>query len=266
MMPGAPRRFLFAIRAGFMGLPRATRRLVAVCLGGYLLSFAFGPVLYFYFGLVPVLLVKRLWVWQPVTYMFMHGSLLHLSLNVFMLWMLGRLVEPAMGAKNFLTFFFATGLGAALFNVLLTPHSAVPIVGASGAIYGLLLAFAMLYPEETVYLYFLIPVRARYLAVVLGIVEFAASFASGYTGIANLAHLGGLLTGYLYLKFFPLAGNTRRHSNLFYSGWDHTGGPAPRGRQEQLNELLDKIRAGGLDSLSKEELRRLDEFSGRARR
>jgi len=268
-MPAFPRRlFVDAPRAlwrMYRALPRATKALVTVCAGGYLLSSILGPLLYFYFGLVPYLLVKKFWLWQPVTYLFMHGSLWHLLFNVFMLWMLGRLVEPVMGTRNFLKFFFITGLGAALVNVLLTPLSPVPIVGASGAIYGLLLAFAVLYPDAMVYLYFVVPVRAKYLAVVLGVIEFLASFASSYTGIANLAHLGGLFTGYLYLKFFsPFVAAGKKES--YYGEWDSTGYASSSEEAARLDALLDKVENEGLASLTGQERRRLDEISARLRR
>ncbi|MBI4051770.1 MAG: rhomboid family intramembrane serine protease, partial [Elusimicrobia bacterium] len=154
------------------------------------------------FGLIPVKVWREFWLWQLGTYLFLHGSFWHLVFNCFVLWMFGRLIEAGWGSREFLKYFFITGMGAALFNVVLAPSSGIPVVGASGAIYGLLVAFAMMYPDSIVYFYFLIPMTARQMAILLGLLEFVSSVSGVRPGVSSLAHLGGMLTGYIYLRWW----------------------------------------------------------------
>ena len=138
-------------------------------------------------------------VWQLVTYMFLHGGWFHIGFNMLILWMFGSPLEELWGSKRFLKYYLVTGVGAGIVNAILSPSSAV---GASGAIYGLLLAFAMYYPNRQIFLYFLFPIRAKYFVIIVGALEFLGMF--NRDGIAHLAHLGGLLTGYLFLKDIPM--------------------------------------------------------------
>jgi membrane associated rhomboid family serine protease len=156
----------------------------------------------YYLGLVPAL-VWRGWVWQLVTYMFLHGSFVHIIFNMLALWMFGSELENLWGTNRFIRYYFFTGIGAAITTVLVTPHSVVPTIGASGAIYGLLLAYGVTYPNRPILLYFLFPIRAKYFVILFGLIELFASITATHSGIAHLAHLGGLLFGLLYLKGFP---------------------------------------------------------------
>jgi membrane associated rhomboid family serine protease len=159
-------------------------------------------------GLVPVWVVHQFRVWQLVTYMFVHGGLLHLLFNMFALWMFGAELERLWGTRFFLKFYFVTGIGAGLLTVL---FSMLPlgftgqlyvsdIIGASGAIFGLLLAFALYFPDQPVYMYFLFPIRARTFVMIIGAITLYSSIADSGSGIANITHLSGLLVAYLYLK------------------------------------------------------------------
>ncbi|NLO90761.1 MAG: rhomboid family intramembrane serine protease [Elusimicrobia bacterium] len=228
-------------------LPPATKALIASFVGCYVLSYIFGPLLNVYFGLVPFLALGKLWLWQPFTYMFLHGSFIHLLFNGFALWMFGNILENLWGTPKFVRFYIVCGLGAALAHVLLKPYSMTPVIGASGAIYGLLAAFAVEFPEAVVYVYFLFPVKARTMAIALCAIEFLASFNTG-SHIANLAHLGGLLTGLLYLKLPLWFGRALR--------------PAA---EPGLDELLDKVRMHGAGSLSAREREIMDGYSRRMR-
>ncbi len=158
-------------------------------------------------GLVPVLVIRRLWLWQPVTYMFLHAGLLHLLFNMLALWMFGTELERMWGTRYFLKFYLVTGIGAAVLTILvsLLPFGfasmiyVVPTIGASGAIYGLLLAYALYFPDRPIYMYFLFPVPAKIFVLIMGAIAFYASLAEA-GGVANATHLGGLLVGYLFLK------------------------------------------------------------------
>ena len=144
-----------------------------------------------FFGLVPYKVLHQGYLWQPITYLFLHGGFFHLLFNVFALWMFGMPVVSEWGDREFLKFFFVCGIGAGLINVILTPGSMAPIIGASGAVYGLLVAFAMLFPDSVIYLYFLFPIKAKHMAMLFVLLEFMAATSTRNPTVARFAHLGG---------------------------------------------------------------------------
>jgi membrane associated rhomboid family serine protease len=227
-------------------------------------------------GLVPNHVWSKLYVWQVVTYLFLHGNFFHFLFNMFALWMFGRELEYAWGSKEFLKFYFICGIGAALTNVVAEPFSTLPVIGASGAIYGILVAFAMVFPETVIYVYGIIPMRARHFVLLLGIIEFLATFHGSSSAISRFAHLGGILTGYLYLKSYQ-----------FRSFWHHAfykivgslviHKPKPdvkSSKQKFLKEedlakevdrILEKVLVHGADSLTEDEravMRRYSSLKG----
>jgi membrane associated rhomboid family serine protease len=158
-------------------------------------------------GLVPSAVVRGFRVWQLVTYMFMHGGVAHLLFNMLALWMFGTELERIWGTRYFLKFYFYTGIGAAILTVL---FSLLPIdiaatlrgsvvIGASGAIYGLLLAYALYFPNRSIYLYLVFPIPAKYFVMIIGALAFYSSLTDN-NGVANATHLGGLVIGYLMIK------------------------------------------------------------------
>ena len=181
--------------------------------------------------------------WQPVTYMFMHGNFGHLFFNMFALWMFGAAVENYWGVKKFLIYYFVAGVGAAVvyelwqyidFNYIMhvQDYSGVQIslketisvdqfmnrftmVGASGAVYGLLLAFGMLFPNSLIYIYFLIPVKAKWFVLIYGGIEVLYCIFASSDGIAHIAHLGGMLFGLLLILFWRKK-ERRRNYNYEY--------------------------------------------------
>jgi membrane associated rhomboid family serine protease len=152
------------------------------------------------FGIVPALVLQKAFVWQLVTYMFLHGGFFHIFLNMFALWMFGGDLERLWGTRRFLTYYFFTGIGAGLTSVLVTPHGFIPTIGASGAIYGILLAYARFFPERRILLYFLFPIPVRVFVIIIGAIALLNSVTQGGDGIAHAAHLGGLLFGWIYLQ------------------------------------------------------------------
>lgn len=150
------------------------------------------------FGLVPGLAINKLFIWQLGTYMFLHGGFWHIFLNMFILWMFGTRLEGTWGTREFLKYYFLTGIAAGVANIVFHFGSLVPTIGASGAIYGLLAAFALFYPDEPIYLYFLFPIKAKYFVLILAGIEFLSSY--NYDGIAHIAHLGGMVAGFFYIK------------------------------------------------------------------
>ncbi|HUT54141.1 MAG TPA: rhomboid family intramembrane serine protease [bacterium] len=162
-----------------------------------------------YLSLIPAAVFPGLQLWRVVTYMFVHANLSHLLLNMIALYFFGPPLEQVWGKNKFLFYFFLTGIGAGIACVpfyILLGEGGVPIVGASGALYGLLAAFALIYPNARIYLMFLFPIKAKYLVAVFVIIEFmsTASAAAGAGGshIANVAHLSGAVIGYFYLRRF----------------------------------------------------------------
>jgi membrane associated rhomboid family serine protease len=167
-------------------------------------------------GLWPAAMFREYWIWQPVTYMFLHAGLGHILFNMLALWMFGVELERLWGRTFFLKYYVITGLGAAATTLLL---ALVPgelgaamrgsvTVGASGAIYGLLLAYALYFPERPIYMWALFPVPAKYFVLIMGAIAFLLSVSGNQGGVANTAHLGGLIFGYLYLRVWrphPLA-------------------------------------------------------------
>jgi membrane associated rhomboid family serine protease len=195
-----------AFRFGPGGLTPAVRALIAANVIGYLLTLLV-PSLAFRLGLVPALVVERWWIWQPVTYMFEHGGVFHLLFNMLALWMFGVELERLWGTRFFTRYYFVTGIGAAATTLLasLLPFGfadalyASVTVGASGAIYGLLLAYAMTYPNRPIYIYLMFPIPAKIFVLIIGAVSFLSSVTGTGGGVAHATHLGGLVVGYLYL-------------------------------------------------------------------
>lgn len=152
------------------------------------------------FGLVPFEVTHHLFLWQLVTYMFLHGGLLHIGFNMLALWMFGTELESLWGTRRFTRFYFITGIGAGICSTLAAWNSFIPIIGASGAIYGLLAAYGILFPERTILLYFVIPIKAKYFVILMGLLAFWSSVTASGSGVAHVAHLGGMLFGWLYLR------------------------------------------------------------------
>jgi membrane associated rhomboid family serine protease len=158
-----------------------------------------------FLGLVPKRVIESGWVWQVVTYMFMHGNAVHILFNMLGVWMFGTELERLWGTRFFLRFYAVTGLGAAATVMLVgllpfeatAPTYSAATIGASGALYGLLMAFALYFPDRPILMFLLFPVPAKYFVIIVG----AMAFLAGPGGeISNAAHLGGLVFAYLYLR------------------------------------------------------------------
>jgi membrane associated rhomboid family serine protease len=152
------------------------------------------------FGLVPSAVLYHGHLWQLVTYIFLHdtGTPFHILFNMLGLWMFGSDLEQLWGTKQFMRFFFICGIGGGILLTLLS-RSDVPTIGASGGVYGVLLAFGVLFPDRIIY-YIIFPIRAKYFVMIMGGLAFYASITSSNSGIANVAHLGGMVCGYIYLR------------------------------------------------------------------
>ena len=219
--------------------------------------------------------------WAPLTYMFVHGSLGHLFFNMLMLFFFGPPLEGRWGELEFLKFYLICGLGGAALSFIFLP---VSIVGASGALYGVMIAFALNWPKAPIYVFGIFPVEARYLVGFMALVALlsATDSATG-SNVAHLAHLGGLITGWIYLKadFRTAAaiGSVRRAATkrrrLAIVPGDESEDEAVTSSSRPVKEdsalydrvdaVLDKISAKGITALTPDELELLDEVSRKHR-
>jgi membrane associated rhomboid family serine protease len=192
--------------------------IISTCVASYFLDFFLtnlgfrpgGLYLTDILGLVPARIINDLWLWQFVTYIFMHGTPLHLLLNMLILWFFGSEIESKLGKKGFLIYFFICGIGAGVFNFLVNTifldvsRSYTPIIGASGAIYGILAAYGIFFGERYMLVFFLFPMKARYFVLLMAAIELITGVQSrAQDNVAHFAHLGGMGIGalYIYLKY-----------------------------------------------------------------
>ena len=183
----------------------AVKLLLIINVGAWVLNLIV-PAMTLRLGLSPQDVFTGFAFWQPFTYMFLHDTsgFSHILFNMLSLWLFGTELERRWGTRFFTKYYFVTGVGAALTTLLvaLVSDSAYYslTVGASGAIYGLLVAWAMYFPHRTIYFYFLFPIPARVFVAIVGAIAFLSSLGGPGGGIAHTAHLGGLVVGYIYLK------------------------------------------------------------------
>jgi len=150
----------------------------------------------YYFGLIPLgFPFASFYPWQVITYQFLHANFTHIFFNMFMLWMFGMELENIWGSGKFLVFYLLAGIGGAVLQLVV--GSGAPTIGASGAVFGVMVAFAMMFPDRLIYIYFLIPVKAKYLIAFLVVFEFLSVGSADV--IAHVVHIGGAITGFIFL-------------------------------------------------------------------
>lgn len=209
------------------------------------------------FGIVPSKTFGELMLWQPFTYLFFHGGIWHVLINMFVLWMFGSELEKFWGKKEFLRFFFITGIGSGLITILFSLSSTNPVVGASGAIYGVLLAYGLMFPNRLVYLYFLIPIKVKYLVILIGAIAFFSSLNPGNSNISHLTHLSGMVIGFIYLRS-SINWNTINHFVIHRKDeikrhYEDKKNEQREALKLQVDAILDKINDVGYDNLSESE-------------
>ncbi len=206
------------------------KRIIIACVGVYFLQVllgAFSPTSFNYLisfaSLIPAS-VMRGWVWQLVTYSFLHGGVWHILINMLMLWMFGAQEEQDWGSKKFLEFYLFCVIGAALTTIAVAyspipgVNPGTPTIGASGGVFGVLLAFGMLYGNQEI-LMFPLPfmMKAKYMVGIMILLVIIATFDPRQGGVANFAHLGGLFFAFIYLKFVPKRGLVYGTSERYFS-------------------------------------------------
>ena len=195
------------------GLTPIVKKLMIIMVAFFFLQLVVSSRITLYLGLVPVLVWKKYFLWQLITYIFLHGGISHILFNLLALWMFGGELESYWGPSKFLRFFLICGIGAGICTVIFSPQQFIPVIGASGAIYGILLAFGWLFPNRLIYIYFLFPIPAKYFVIIFGLIELYASLQGTGGGIAHLTHLGGLLFGLLYMVFPTIRLKIRRDTH-----------------------------------------------------
>jgi len=162
-------------------------------------------------------------IWQPFTYLFLHGSIFHILFNMLTLWMFGVELERMWGSRYFTKYYFVAGVGAGLTQIIASllpfgPFASLynaPTIGASGAIFGLLLAYAMYFPKRQIMFFGVFPIEVRYFVLIMGGISLLSA-ADGASGVAHMAHLGGIAAGYLYLKSPRLGGRLNVIAEIKY--------------------------------------------------
>ncbi len=193
--------------------------------------------------------IGKIWLWQFVTYTFLHSvsSPWHIIFNMLVLWMFGSEVERAMGTRKFLTMYFTAGIFAGIFCCLFTPDN--PIIGASGAIFAVEVAFAMFFPNTTI-IFFVFPIKAKYLVMVFAGITVISCIMPGSGNVAHFAHLGGLLYGFLFIRYEPRFSNTLL---LWQNQQQEKEYKKDEDIKRHVDVLLDKVNRGGMKSLTRKE-------------
>lgn len=279
-----------SFKRGFMGLPVAIRTILGITVAVYLLQ-VFGQV----FGgssfsnfLIQALAFYPEWQtvifqpWRIITYMFLHAGPWHIIFNMLWLWWMGRAVEETLGPRSFTVIYLGSGIGGALLDVLFAQFLGINyVIGASGAVFGVMVAFAMLYPTMPIHLFLLPPVEARY--VVAGLIALNILSLGGGGNIAHIVHLGGAGIGYLLMKArqrgVDLSGMIRPVEGIWYEMKRSYGSRSSKPRNKnmhsvsdveiieeeeeetELDAILEKISKEGYDGLTKEEKKKLFELS-----
>jgi len=205
--------------------------------------------------------------WTVVTYMFLHGSITHILFNMLGLYFFGPRVEERLGSRRFITLYLVSGIAGALLSMIFARNSAV--IGASGAVFGVMLAFARFWPDVQILFMFFFPVQARVAVIIMTVLALWSGFQGSRSGVADFAHLGGFAGGYLYLKFLERQSGVKKFRSKTVTqvkkdaltNWKHVDPKSVHEvNRDEVNRILDKIGAKGLASLTPQERLFLSNF------
>lgn len=220
------------------------------------------------FAFVPQDVLGSFKIWQFVSYMFLHdpSGFMHILFNMLFLWMFGAELEREWGTREFLKYYFITGIGAAVLYLFFANN---PMIGASGAVYGVMVAYALRYPDREIYIYLLFPLKVKYYVTFLAAISFLSTFGPYNDGIAHAAHLGGMLIGYVYLKYWYAFYKLKSQAKDVFSqkkskpDMKYTKGQDNKTEyyRRVIDEILDKINRVGYLNLTDEEKQILEEGS-----
>jgi membrane associated rhomboid family serine protease len=217
------------------------------------------------FALMPNQVIGEFKIWQMVTWLFLHAGFMHLFFNMFALWMFGAELERAWGSKDFLKFYFITGIGSGVFVTL---FSSYPTIGASGAVFGIMVAFAMRFPDAM--MIFPFPMKVKYYVMGLAALEFISTINNAQSAISHIAHLGGAVIAYVYLRYWNQFDYIKTDIQNFFRKtknktgkmrYNKGGGDKTEYYRKIVDELLDKINRVGYLNLTDAEKKDLEEGS-----
>ncbi|HLR26386.1 MAG TPA: rhomboid family intramembrane serine protease [Fodinibius sp.] len=282
--------FSSSFKRGYWRMPVAIRTIITLNVAVFifqvllgLFSTAYSNMLIQAFAFYPEWQTALFQPWRMVTYMFLHGGLLHLLFNMLWLWWMGRTVEQQLGPRSFTVIYMVAGIGGALLDIVFAQFLGINyVIGASGAVFGVMVAFAMLFPTMPIMLFLLPPVQARY--IVAGLIALNVLLLNSQDGTARIVHLGGAGIGYLLMKarqnghdlsqwllpveqfWYRIKGSyqkqkTKPKNEDMYSVSDVE--IMEESNQSELDEILEKISKEGYDGLTKEEKKKLFELSNK---
>ena len=277
----------------FQNIPVVTKNLLIINVLAYLADLVLeqgGIISLSYYGGLHFFMSPYFHFYQLITYMFLHGSFTHLFFNMFALWMFGCVIERVWGTKKYLLYYIACGVGAGLCQELVQSFtgSYSLTIGASGSIYAILLAFGMTFPNERLFVFPIpIPLKAKWFIMFYVGLELFLAISQPGDGVAHMAHLGGMLFGFLLIRYWQQhpyqdfdLNNGRQFMNRMFRNRNDAFRQSRQSRQEprhpetdmeynarkqmkqaEIDRILDKIRMSGYDSLTKEEKQRLFDAS-----
>jgi len=282
-----------AFKRGFMRMPAVIRTIIAINVIVFILQAVIGNIeisgqsinriIVYYFGFNPSLGTAITQPWRFVTYMFLHGSGFHLLFNMLWLWWMGRSVEESIGPRSFIVLFFGAGIGGAIFHIIFSfLYGTTLVIGASGAVFGVMVSFAYLFPRAPIMLILLPPIEARF--VVAGLIAFDVLFIGAGDGVARLVHLGGAGIGYLIIKAHYQGTDLSKFVRPIEQLWKEKPKKKEKPKasrnknmysvsdaeiidetdQSELDQILEKISKHGYDGLTPEEKKKLFELSKRS--
>ena len=240
------------------------QRLVFANIGVFFLQLA-APALSESLAFIPMAILGR--PWSIVTYMFLHGGITHILFNMLGLFFFGSRVEQRLGPQRFLTLYFVSGIAGALVSSVFAPYAS--IIGASAAVFGVMLAFAMFWPRERIYIWGIIPVEARVLVIVTTALAIYSGVQGSRGGVADFAHLGGYVGAFIYLKWLQRTQGAKRFKAKAIppvaaetlSKWRQVDKASIHEvNRDEVNRILDKINASGIASLTPQEKLFLSNF------
>lgn len=279
--------FFEAFKRGFMRIPAVIRAIIAISVVVFIIQAVIGPIqvgneslnqyIIDYLAFDPELFTAITQPWRFITYIFLHGGGFHLLFNMLWLWWMGRSVEETIGPRSFIVLFLGSGIGGAFFHIALSfLYGTSYVIGASGAVFGVMVAFAYMFPRVPIMLIFLPPIEARF--VVAGLIALDVLFIGAGDNVARLVHLGGAGVGYLLIKAHYQGKDLSAYIRPIERLWTPAPKKPKRKRnknmysvsdveivdetdQSELDKILEKISKKGYDGLTKEEKKKLFELS-----
>ena len=269
------------------GLPKVVKSLLIINTVIFLLTSIVSFPWNHLFGLVPALITQKIWLWQFFTYMFLHGNIGHIFFNMLGLWMFGSEIEYSWGSRDFLKYYLFCGIGGGILVWLMAlaglTNMNAQTIGASGAIFGILVAYGMMWPDRLIYFFGVFPIKALHFVIIFGGIDLFNGLTGGAGNIAVFAHVGGGITGFLYLKFgwrimvfvesysnkfrnrnLKLVERPKKKDTVFIPDDDDKDDVfQDTGLDDEVDHILDKIARQGMGSISDREKKILDRASNK---